>query len=166
MLDCARKTANISLNWVFSAHNNIDLKACLGNHAGFFIFGDLKMATKTDGQFPLVNGGIFSVYFQANEVTSDVFECDNFQAGALILPSNFEGASLTFLASFTGQDGTFVPLLDPAGAAGSLLTLPVATGWLPLDPVIFAYIPYFQIVSNVAQSVLREVKVMLGPVWK
>lgn len=122
------------------------------------------MAIKTDNSYPFVNGGVFEFSIEAGATASEIFECGNFAAGALIIPSNFTTADITFKTTLDGRESTLKNLKK---SDGTLITLTSVTAddHIALSPSIFAFIPFFQVISSVAQVNTVQIKVILAPVW-
>lgn len=71
----------------------------------------------------------------------------------IFLPAAFTGTALTFEASAT-ETGTFVPVVDGAGASVSKT---VAQGqYVYLDPAIFAGLRFIKVVSGSSEGAARS----------
>lgn len=96
----------------------------------------------------------------SGQTTSDAVDIQYFALAGLIFPAAFTGATITFQVS-DALDGTFVELVDQAGAAISVTaTDGKAVG---LDDAARELAPwrYFKIVSAGAEAADREIKLIL-----
>ncbi len=75
---------------------------------------------------------------------------------AIVIPAEFTGTALTFMASAT-DGGTPVPLYNE----GTLYSVTVAPGrYVSLNPAVFASVKYLRVVSNAAEAAARDLVIV------
>lgn len=94
-----------------------------------------------------------SATIAAGQTTSGAIQIQSDVSAGVFMDAAMTGTSMTFLAGKTAS-GTFAPVSD--GAGGSYTKTFRAGDYVPIDPSVFAGIPFLKIVSGATEGTLRN----------
>jgi hypothetical protein len=102
------------------------------------------------------------VEIESGSDTSPAFAYGGGFPRGLVMPSAFDGATISFLGS-NERDGTFVPVYDDAGAQVSVA---VAAGrYIALNKSSLMGIPWIKIMAASSQSAKRSLFLCMSDAW-